>query len=84
MPELPRAICDLLPKIRSLIASARGAAERSVNILQVLTNFEIGRLIVEHQQEGAERAGYGKALLKKLAVSLIAEFGRGFSRSNLE
>ena len=84
MPELTRAVGDLLPKIRSLIASARGAAERSVNILQVLTNFEIGRLIVEHQQEGAERAVYGKALLKKLAASLTEEFGRGFSRSNLE
>lgn len=50
----------------------------------MLTNFEIGRLIVEHQQEGAERAVYGRALLKKLAASLTEEFGRGFSRSNLE
>ena len=84
MSELTRAIGDLLPKIRSLIASARDAAARSVNTLQVLTNFEIGRLIVEHEQEGAERAVYGKALLKKLAASLTEEFGRGFSRSNLE
>jgi predicted nuclease of restriction endonuclease-like (RecB) superfamily len=84
MTELTRALDDLLPKIRSLIASARSAAARSVNTLQVLTNFEIGRLIVEHQQEGAERAEYGKALLKKLAASLTEEFGRGFSRSNLE
>ncbi len=84
MTDLTRSIGDLLPKIRSLIASARGAAERSVNMLQVLTNFEIGRLIVEHEQEGAERAEYGKALLKKLAASLTEEFGRGFSRSNLE
>ncbi len=69
MTDLTRGIGDLLPKIRSLVASARGAAERSVNMLQVLTNFEIGRLIVGHEQEGAERAAYGKALLKKLAAS---------------
>ena len=84
MTELTRAIGDLLPKIRSLITSARGAAERSINMLQVVTNFEIGRLLVEHQQKGAERAVYGEALLKKLAASLTEEFGRGFSRSNLE
>ncbi len=84
MPELTRAIGDLLPKIRSLIASARGAAERSVNTLQVLTNFEVGRLIVEHEQEGAERAVYGRALMQELATSLTDEFGRGFSRRNLE
>lgn len=84
MTELTRAIGDLLPKIRSLIAAARGAAERSVNILQVLTNFEIGRLIVEHQQEGAERAAYGKALMQELSRSLTDEFGRGFSHRNLE
>ncbi len=84
MTELTQAIDDLLPKIRSLIASARDAAARSVNTLQVLTNFEIGRLIVEHEQEGAERAVYGKALMQELATSLTGEFGRGFSRRNLE
>ncbi|MCP5043162.1 MAG: DUF1016 domain-containing protein, partial [bacterium] len=84
MPELTRAIGDLLPKIRSLIASARDAAARSVNTLQVLTNFEIGRLIVEHEQEGAERAVYGKALIRELSHSLTDEFGRGFSHRNLD
>ena len=45
------------------ISDAHDAAARSVNTLQVLTNFEIGRLIVEHEQEGAERAAYGMALM---------------------
>ncbi len=84
MSELTRAIGDLLPKIRALIAAARDAATRSVNTLQVLTNFEIGRLIVEHEQEGAERAAYGRTLMQELSQSLTDEFGRGFSHRNLD
>jgi len=60
------------------------AAAASVNSLQVRTNFEIGRLIVRHEQQGAERAAYGKQLLKELAARLTLEFGRGYSERNLE
>lgn len=74
----------LIANIRELILSARTAVVRSVDLIQVLTNFEIGRRIVEHEQQGAERAEYGKALLKELALELTKEFGRGFSRSNLQ
>ncbi|SPD75136.1 conserved hypothetical protein [uncultured Desulfobacterium sp.] len=74
----------LLTSIRELILSARKAVVHSVDLIQVFTNFEIGRRIVEHEQQGAERAEYGKALLKELAASLTDEFGRGFSRSNLQ
>jgi predicted nuclease of restriction endonuclease-like (RecB) superfamily len=52
--------------------------------MHVLTNFEIGRRIVEHEQQGRKRAGYGTELLKELAARLTEEFGKGFSRSNLE
>ncbi|WP_089727285.1 PDDEXK nuclease domain-containing protein [Candidatus Thiosymbion oneisti] len=75
---------DLLKNIRELILSARTAVVHSVDLIQVLTNFEIGRRIVEHEQQGSKRAEYGKALLKALSAELTAEFGRGFSRSNLE
>ncbi len=75
---------NLLLKIRELILSARTAAVRSVNTLQVLTNFEIGRLIVEHEQAGAKRAAYGKKLLKELSAILTKEFGKGFSLTNLK
>lgn len=74
----------LLADIRALILSARGLAVRQVNTLQVFTSFEIGRRIVEHEQQGATRAEYGKQVLKELAERLTAEFGRGFSRANLE
>ena len=75
---------NLLKNIRELILSARKAVVHSVDLIQVLTNFEIGRRIVEHEQGGARRAEYGKALLKEISIGLTAEFGRGFSRSNLE
>ena len=75
---------SLIAEIRQLVCFARQAVVHSVDLIQVLTNFEIGRRIVEHQQQGAERAEYGKALLKEISAELSAEFGRGFSRSNLE
>jgi predicted nuclease of restriction endonuclease-like (RecB) superfamily len=74
----------LLAGIRELILSARRAVVRSVDAVQVMTSFEIGRRIVEHEQQGSARAEYGKQVLRELAERLTAEFGRGFSRSNLE
>ena len=75
---------ELIHEIRALIQSARQTVVHSVDLIQVLTNFEIGRRIVKHEQRGNERAEYGKALLKELSATLTKEFGRGFSRSNLE
>jgi hypothetical protein len=69
--------------VRGLIQSARHAAATTVNTLQVLTNFEIGRRI-EYEQKGATRAGYGGLLMRTLADKLSSEFGRGFSKRNLD
>jgi predicted nuclease of restriction endonuclease-like (RecB) superfamily len=74
----------LLADIRDLILSVRRAIVRSVDTLQVLTSFEIGRRIVEHEQQGAARAEYGKRVLGELADRLTGEFGRGYSRSSLQ
>ena len=73
-----------LVDIRGLILAARRAVVRSVDALQVLTSFEIGHRIVEHEQQGIARADYGKRVLSELADRLTAEFGRGYSRSNLQ
>lgn len=81
---IPRALASLVAEVRSLIQSARHMAASTVNTLQVRTNFEIGRRIVEHEQKGAQRAGYGQELLKALSARLTAEFGQGFSVSNLQ
>ncbi|OGU13781.1 MAG: hypothetical protein A2076_15395 [Geobacteraceae bacterium GWC2_53_11] len=76
-------LAPLITELRSLIHSARHAVATTVNTLQVMTNFEIGRRIVEHEQKGAVRAEYGKELLKELSLRLSEEFGKGFSERNL-
>jgi predicted nuclease of restriction endonuclease-like (RecB) superfamily len=77
-------LSTLLTDVRQLIQSARRGVSTVVDTFQVMTNFEIGRRIVEHEQKGAKRAAYGAELLKELSSRLTEEFGRGFSRSNLE
>lgn len=69
--------------IRGLIASARDSVARGINLVQVHTNFEIGRRIVEQEQQGKDRAAYGQEVISALAERLTAEFGKGFSASNL-
>ena len=75
---------ELYDGIRQLVLSARQAVARGVNLLQVHTNYEIGRRIVEQEQGGADRAQYGKEVVKELAKHLTSDFGSGFSKSNLE
>ena len=74
----------LLEEIRGLITTARSMAARNINLLQVRMNFEIGRRIVEEEQKGTARAAYGKQLLVELSAQLTAEFGAGFSATNLK
>ncbi|MDB5332152.1 MAG: hypothetical protein JWP03_3303, partial [Phycisphaerales bacterium] len=69
--------------IRALIAAARTTVARGVDLVQVHTNFEIGRRIVEQEQKGKDRAAYGREVVTALAGRLAAEFGKGFSASNL-
>jgi predicted nuclease of restriction endonuclease-like (RecB) superfamily len=77
-------LAPLIAEVRSLIQSARRGVASVVDAFQVLTNFEIGRRIVEHEQKGEKRAAYGAELLKELSARLTEEFGRGFSKANLE
>ena len=70
--------------IRELIAGARTTVARGVDLVQVHTNFEIGRRIVEEELRGGDRAAYGEQIIRTLADRLTGEFGRGFSLSNLK
>ena len=79
----PGDLTVLITEVRNLIQSARRGAASAVNRYQVITNFEIGRRIVEHEQQGEKRAGYGQELLKGLSARLTEEFGRGYSEDNL-
>lgn len=79
----PASVVGLIQEIRQVILSARNYVARNIDTVQVLTNYEIGRRIVEHEQKGSKRAEYGKEILKDLSEKLTAEFGRGFSEDNL-
>ncbi len=67
-----------------LLDAARRASARVVNSLMTATYWEMGRRIVEQEQAGSERAGYGEELLARLSTDLTKRFGRGFSVDNLE
>ncbi len=75
---------DLFDKVAELLRQARRSVVQSVNTTIVYTYYEIGRLIVEEEQQGEKRAGYGKRLIPQLSKRLTAEFGKGFSVTNLK
>ena len=66
-------------EIRAVLEKARSSAYRSINHAMVQAYWQIGYLIVEHEQEGKERAEYGKAILTELAGRLTKEYGKGYS-----
>jgi len=74
----------LVGGIRELLDAARRSSARAVNALMTATYWEIGRRIVEFEQGGKKRAGYGEELLVKLSSDLTGLFGRGFSQRNLQ
>ena len=74
----------LATRIAELVENARQHVIAQVNTTMVCTYYEIGRIIVEHEQKGEKRAEYGKGVLKELSQSLTKRFGRGFSVDNLQ
>lgn len=70
--------------ISELLDSARKQAKTAVNLSMVYAYYEIGRRIYEEEQQGKERADYGKYLLKELSEYLLKRFGKGFSVTNLK
>ena len=74
----------LFQQVVELLQNARHQVLRTVNSTMICTYFEIGRMIVEEEQSGKDRAEYGKKILKGLSEELKKEFGKGFSTDNLE
>jgi predicted nuclease of restriction endonuclease-like (RecB) superfamily len=73
----------LYADIKTILEQARGNAIRAVNFSMVIAYWEIGKRIVEDEQQGSKRAVFGQATLKQLSVQLSNEFGKGFDESNL-
>ena len=73
----------LYGRVREILESARSSVARSVNTTEVVANWLTGREIVEAEQKGKAKAGYGNQLLVGLADLLMADFGKGYSATNL-
>ena len=79
----PAGYVPIHAEIVELLESARRASVRAVNALMTVTYWEIGRRIVEAEQQGKRKAGYGEQLIEHLANDLSKRFGRGFGKANL-
>jgi predicted nuclease of restriction endonuclease-like (RecB) superfamily len=79
-----KMVAGMLPEIRALIEDARHRAVTAANLSMVTLYWNIGRVICTEIQRQTGRAGYGEALLSRLGEQLNAEYGRGFSRANLQ
>jgi len=80
----PPAHNELFERIRELVISARSQLRQTINTTMVLTYWDIGRMIVEEEQAGKDRAAYGQQQLQTLSRRLTNELGKGFSISNLK
>ncbi len=74
---------SLLSDVACVIEEARHGAARAINVIMTSTYRLVGRRIVEQEQHGATRAGYGQEIIERLSIDLRARFGRGFGRRNL-
>ena len=75
---------SMILEIRELLENARKNVAQQVNTQLLTTYWNIGRIIVEYEQQNQIRADYGKQTLRELSKELTREFGKGFSRSNLQ
>ncbi len=73
----------LLSEIKNIVHQAKKQVYNSVNTAMVVSYWLIGKRMVEEEQNGEERAAYGKFLVESLAEALTNEFGRGFSKRSL-
>lgn len=78
------AIVPVIQEIRLILDTARSNVARQVNSELLSTYWSIGRILCEYEQSVPGRADYGKQTLKELSKALTREFGKGFSRSNLQ
>lgn len=81
--EISNSMKALFQKTGELVENSRNAIGSAANLITVYTNFQIGKYIIEEEQNGEDRAGYGAKILDSLSEYLTNKYGRGFSRSNV-
>jgi predicted nuclease of restriction endonuclease-like (RecB) superfamily len=80
----PNGQDEFYRRIRQILEAARVGVARTVNSVQVMSNWLIGQAIVEEEQQGRQQTEYGEHLLKNLAAKLKKDFGAGYSLANLK
>ncbi|MFC1889371.1 YhcG family protein [Thermodesulfobacteriota bacterium] len=75
---------SVLGDISDVVETARRSAACSVNCIMTAAYWLVGRGVVEFEQAGEKRAEYGTVLIERLAIDLTQQFGRGFSRQNIQ
>lgn len=80
---IPRRTGELLSDVRTIVEQGLQTAYNGVNTMMVRTYWQVGRRIVEEEQQGEKRAEYGKTLLKGLANQLVPIYGSSYSERNL-
>jgi len=84
MDKIGQSTENFYRKVKELLRNAQKTVVQTVNKTMVITYFEIGKMIIEEEQKGKERAEYGKQLTKELSQRLSKEFGKGFSITNIQ
>ena len=84
MSEISNQNDNIFLEIKQVMLEARNNVASVVNVELLKAYWQIGKIIVEHEQDSQERAAYGSGLLNELSKELTTEFGRGFSVSNLQ
>ncbi len=82
--EISHIESAFISDIKRIVEQGRRAAYGAVNAVMIETYWHIGRRIVEQEQNGKERAEYGKYLIKTLSTELTLAYGRGWSVRNLQ
>jgi predicted nuclease of restriction endonuclease-like (RecB) superfamily len=80
----PIEVNSLFRSVKALIEESRSQVVRNVNTVMIHTYFHIGKMIVNEQQNGNERAEYAEEIVAELSRSLTADYGKGFSKRNLD
>ena len=82
--SLELELTSVVQEVKTVLTTARQNVATQVNSELLNTYWNIGRIICEHEQSDPERVDYGKQTIKELSKALTKEFGKGFSRSNLQ
>ena len=74
---------EFYKSVAEILRTARSNAYRAVNFSMVEAYWNVGRMIIEEEQQGKERAEYGAFLIRDLSFRLTEEFGKGFDEREL-